>query len=183
MTLDDVVIDRISPSVYVIKRRLLTDGGSVSFDDVVCEWPLITKWIQKWVVFRFMEWCFHFTHSWDQLINPNVYCQACYLAFAKSIGFKPSSCIMKSKGHFWVCFFLNWIINVYIVCPLTLPFICQNNAERHWKWLQSNKSSVTRWHIFGWDSGWHYRDYKIPCWWISEWQNSFLNSYNRGLWN
>ena len=40
MTRDDVVIDKIGPSVYVVKCRLLTNGRSVSFDDVVCAWSL-----------------------------------------------------------------------------------------------------------------------------------------------
>ena len=40
MIRDDVVIDKIGPLVYVVKRRLLTNGRSVSFDDVVCAWSL-----------------------------------------------------------------------------------------------------------------------------------------------
>ena len=31
LTRDDVVIDKIGPSVYVVKRRLLTNGPSVPF--------------------------------------------------------------------------------------------------------------------------------------------------------
>ena len=41
LTRDDIVIDKIGPSVFVVKRRLLTNGRSVYFEDVVCAWPLL----------------------------------------------------------------------------------------------------------------------------------------------
>ena len=43
LTRDDVVIDKIGPSVYVVKHRLLTNGRSVYFDYVVCAWSLKTN--------------------------------------------------------------------------------------------------------------------------------------------